>query len=79
MGGHLQRKMLHQKQRSPVAITKVFMIIKKLLPSYYSVKGIPSEHFPMKMMISKAFGVELGSLNLATKRKNSLIDFLSAC
>jgi len=57
----------------PADLAKVFMNIKKMLPTY----TITNKRHPKKKLIIDAFKDQLAGFNLALNKRNALIDFLS--
>ena len=61
----------------PADLAKVFVIFKQQNKTH-TVAGIDPSRHPMKMRVTKAFNSEaLRILNLNSKKKSSLIDFIS--
>ena len=59
-------------------LAKVFKLI-KMLQQTYTVSNLPANRSPMKQIVAKVFAdlYATNKLNLASNKRNSLIDFLS--
>ncbi len=60
----------------PADLAKVFKLIKSMLPSH-TVKNIPAERCPVKVLMLIAFKEKLDDLTLAPNKRHSLVDFIS--
>ncbi len=62
--------------KQPADLARVFKLIKTLLPEH-TVKNIPAERCPMKVLMIDAFKNKLDNLCLPSNKTKSLIDFIS--